>query len=317
MTITQLRVFYTTALAGSIAAGARLLFMSRTTVVSHLRALEKDLGVKLYQTDRRGHMTLTNVGEMLLRRAESLVRIEEEIRALASSHGRGRARAIYIGASNTGTMYMIPPIVREFRRRSGAEVKLAIGNSNHLIEMVTQGILDWALASGPLEGRRIHSRRLAQEELVLIAAPTLGKLPEEPVPIDQLLTEFPVIVPGSATRTRFLVESRLAELGITPKKVMALEDTESVKKAVEAELGVAFVSPFAVELEVATGRLRVLKVESLFIARTVELVWRRGTSLGGLGELFLECAEDWLRRHPALARRDEVTVTNPLRSGGV
>ncbi|MFN8558789.1 MAG: LysR substrate-binding domain-containing protein, partial [Dehalococcoidia bacterium] len=76
------------------------------------------------------------------------------------------------------------------------------------------------------------------------------------------------------SRTRLIVERRLREAGLGVRPAMQLTGTEAVKKAVEANLGVAFVSGFAVERELAAGALTRVEVAGLRIVRHLEMIRR-------------------------------------------
>jgi DNA-binding transcriptional LysR family regulator len=103
----------------------------------------------------------------------------------------------------------------------------------------------------------------------------------------------PCILPQLGSRTRQLVERRLKTAGVTPTVVMQLSGTEAVKKAVEANLGIGFVSSYAVEREAATGDLRLVAVDGFQITRHMELIYRRQKYFSPVAERFRAFAHDY------------------------
>jgi DNA-binding transcriptional LysR family regulator len=67
-----------------------------------------------------------------------------------------------------------------------------------------------------------------------------------------------------------------------------------VKKAVEANLGVAFVSEYSVDREMKLGTLRILTVEGFHLVRALEMFWRRGMKLGPTAAPLLDMATSHL-----------------------
>ena len=72
---------------------------------------------------------------------------------------------------------------------------------------------------------------------------------------------------------------------------MELENPESVKKAVQSGLGIAFISRFAVETELQAKSLVAVRVSGLEIRRELKIVYRKDKHLGRAAQTFIEMAE--------------------------
>src|SRR5947207_1990871 len=110
----QLRAFVTLARTGSFTLAARELFLSQSAVSHSVRALEGDVGCRLF--DRMGKkVLLTQAGEQLLQHAQKILG-EMEAARVALKHlgkwGQGRLR---IGASTTACQHILPSVLREFK----------------------------------------------------------------------------------------------------------------------------------------------------------------------------------------------------------
>jgi DNA-binding transcriptional LysR family regulator len=90
---------------------------------------------------------------------------------------------------------------------------------------------------------------------------------------------------GSATRQA--TERALREAGVTLRPAMELDHTETIKRAVMAGLGVAFVSRYAVEDEVRSGRLRALSVQRMKVRRHFHVIHDERRPLSASARAFI------------------------------
>jgi DNA-binding transcriptional LysR family regulator len=109
------------------------------------------------------------------------------------------------------------------------------------------------------------------------------------------------------------VERKLKEAGVTLRVAMQLPGTEAVKKAVEANLGMAFVSQFAVERECSVGDLKIIPIERFEFTRHMELIYRKQKYFSPVAQRFREFAHSYAQKHLATSRP---TVKRVVKSVG-
>jgi DNA-binding transcriptional LysR family regulator len=148
---------------------AERLFLTQSTISAHIRRLEEQVGQALLARSTRA-MALTAAGEMLLRHARTILRLDKEARArLAGSTFSGRIR---IGASEDFADSWLPFVLRRFGTRHPAmhlTVELAVGPK--LFRARQAGRLDLVVGS---ECRsNVRGRLLWKERLVWAAAEDL------------------------------------------------------------------------------------------------------------------------------------------------
>jgi DNA-binding transcriptional LysR family regulator len=105
----------------------------------------------------------------------------------------------------------------------------------------------------------------------------------------QQLLSSSLLMREQGSGSRHVVEAALEKSGLklkSFKSVMDLDSTEAIKSAVEAGLGVGFVSRWAISKELELGALRVAQVRGLTMARHFSLVTRTGPTQQGLREAF-------------------------------
>ena len=124
--------------------------------------------------------------------------------------------------------------------------------------------------------------------------------------------EMRYILPLQGSRTRQFVERRLKAAGVTLRIVMQLPGTEAVKKAVEANLGIAFVSRYSVENECTLGKLKIIDIERVDLTRHMELIYRKQKYFAPVAQRFREFAHAYAKQHLTQSRRNVKRVIKPV-----
>jgi DNA-binding transcriptional LysR family regulator len=292
----HLRIFCAVAQRRSVTAAAADLLLSQPAVSLQLKALEKELGLPLFERGGAG-LRLTHAGEVLHRSAVSILNAKDETeRALAELRDGTRGRLI-LGAGTTGGMYVLPRIVQAYKALwPETEISLHIGTTDQILDKLLQNVIDLGMIGGPIEDRRFVVEPICLDELVLIAAPSHPVTSLAKVTLKDL-GGMPFIVPEAGSRTRQLVERKLREAGVPLRIAMQLPGTEGVKRAVEAQLGVGIVSRYAVESECQTGVLRRLPIDGWRLTRTMNLAYRSQKYFSRVGDRFREFAKSYGTQH--------------------
>lgn len=289
MNFHQLQIFYVVAQRRSITGAAGEMRLTQPAVSLQIRALEKECGLPLFE--RGGpQLRLTQAGEALYRCAVSILHTRDEARRLMAELGAATKGKLILGANTTGGMYLLPRIVRAFKEiYPETEIILQVDATERLYESTLQNVLDMALVGGPTRDKRFGVEPVCLDNVVLIASPSHPFAKAGTIALKDLKSE-PCVLPQQGSRTRQLVEHKLKSAGITPNVVMQLSGTEAVKKAVEASLGIGFVSSYSVEREAAIGALTLVRIERFEITRHMELIYRNQKYFSPVAQHFREFA---------------------------
>ena len=296
MNLHQLEIFYAVAQRLSISAAAADLRLTQPAVSLQIKSLEKSLGARLL--DRSGtKLSLTQAGEALYRCAVSVLHAKDEaLRSIAELSAATKGKLI-LGANITGGMYLLPRIVRSFKESyPQTEVLFEIETTDRICERVLQNALDMGVVGGPTEDRRFGVESICLDPIAMIVSPTHPLAKRQAISVREL-NDHACILPAQGSRTRQLVERKLREAGVNPQVVMQLFGTEAVKKAVEANLGVGFVSGYAVERECVLGELRVVKLKGLKLSRSMELIYRKQKYFSPIAQRFREFVHAYAENH--------------------
>jgi DNA-binding transcriptional LysR family regulator len=291
MTIRQLEVFLAVAHAQNFSRAAERIHLSQPTMSEHTRELEEELGVPLFVRHSRS-VTLTEAGRVFEDYATRVVATLAAARqALAELDGLKRG-SLVIGASTTPGTYVLPALIARFRKQyPGITVALRIGNSRHVEERVREGDVELGVIGGHMLGpsERCVAAGIV-DELQLIVPP------DHPAPGPTMsraqLGREPLLIREEGSATRQVTERVLRQAGVVVRPAMELDHTETIKRAVMAGLGVAFVSRFAVEEEIAAGRVRALAVERLTLRRHFHIIHDERRPLSASGRAFIAVMDD-------------------------
>jgi DNA-binding transcriptional LysR family regulator len=295
MTLRQLEVFLAVAREKSFSLAAKKIHSSQPTLSEHISELESDLGKQLFfRRGRRRVVTVTEAGRVFAQFAEQAVSAVEGARqALAELDGLAHG-SLLIGASTTPGLYVLPRIVAAFRTKyPGVDVKLQIANSQTIEARVRERELDLGIVGG-------HALRPGQEclaagmldELVLIVPPAHAWARRREVAPESFADE-PLLVREEGSATRSVTERALQRVKF--RVAMELDHTEAIKQGVMAGLGVAFVSRYAVQGEIAAGRLRALRLRGVRIQRHFHVIHHEARRVTASARAFMELFEQTAR----------------------
>lgn len=290
MDLNKLEIYCRVVENQSIVRTAEQMHLSQPGVSVIIRRLEKELGTKLLE--RHGRKVVpTYAGQTLYRFARSLIAMRDEAYQWLTDLKAGRRGQVFIGASTTGVLYYLPPLLANYRSQyPQIEVILQAAITDRIREAVVNEIMDIGFIWGPVADHRLHSRLLTIGEFAAIAPSThpLTSM-RSPLPAEALAQEN-FILAKAGSSTRWFAESRLREAGIIPRVIMEFETTEAMKLAVASGLGISVVSRKAVEREIADGILQILSIENINLRRPILAIWSRHRTLSPAAKTLLELA---------------------------
>ena len=265
LTIRQLRALAAVHSDRSVTAAAKRLHLTQPAVTQQIRNLQALAGLPLIQRTGDG-MLLTDAGREVLALSE---RIEAAIAdcetSLEMMAGKTAGR-VSIGAVSTAK-YFVPFMISGFSRlHPNVDVTLSIGNRQEIGTALRGYDLDFAIMGRPPADIDMDVRLIGDHPHVIIA-PTGHRLARKSrIALSDLASEtFLMREPGSGTRG--LMEQLFEAAQVRPKLGMAMSSNETIKQAVIAGLGIAFISAHTVATELDERRLVTLDVVGLPVVR--------------------------------------------------
>ena len=251
---TRLRLLVEIGRQGSVSAAARAVGIGQPTASEHLRTLEGAAGQRLVERTGRGSR-LTEAGQVLaVHAAQALQTLdtgEEELRRLAGLE----AGTIHVGASTTPGVYLLPDTLGCFRRdHPNVTVEVEIASTGEILARLLAGRVQLALVGDVEADDRVALEPFLDDEIVGVAKPGTLTL-QEGRARKQELAEQTLLVRERDSSTRRVAERALADAGIWPEQIWALDSSEAIKRAAREGLGIAFLSRYAVAEEIERGEL--------------------------------------------------------------
>jgi len=276
VTLRQLRTFGEVLRCGNFAAAAQALHLTPPAVTLQMRQLEQSAGLPLLERSG-GRLQPTEAGQELASAAQRIeLAISDCADALATLSGLKGGR-VSIGVVSTAK-YFAPHALGAFSRAfPSVEIRLEVGNRSTIVAALEANTLDLALTGRPPEHLEVDRAPIGAHPHVIVARPDHPHARHRRLPASVLGNEtFLVREPGSGTRN--LMERFLAESKVTPRIGMEMASNETIKQAVMAGLGIAFLSAHTVAAELGDRRLVLLDIAGLPVVRQwfiVKLARRR------------------------------------------
>lgn len=284
LTLRQLRTFTEVARRLSYTAAAHALHLTQPAVSMQVRQLEQAAGLPLVeQLGRRVH--LTEAGRELLRYAAGISDLLREAEdAMKALQGVGGGE-LSIAVTSTAK-YFAPGLLAEFRRRHPeVRLRLAVSNREAVVRALTENTVDLAVMGRPPRGLEAEAAAFAKHPIVVIAAPGHPLAGRRRIPLQALAGEtFIIRERGSGTRNA--MEHVFAERGFKARETLEMSSNETIKQAVMAGMGVAFLSMHTIGLELRARRLVLLPVSGLPVMREWFVIHRKGKRLSPAAQAF-------------------------------
>ncbi|GAB3389207.1 substrate binding domain-containing protein [Azotobacter armeniacus] len=166
--VTGMRVFVRAASAGSLSAAARQLEMSPAMATKHVDALERRLGLKLFQRSTR-RLTLTEAGSQYLEACQRILAELDEAEATLVSQRVEASGLLRMNVPLSFGNRFIAPLLPAFARRHPA-VRVELGLTDNQVDLI-EGRWDLAVRIGRLADSPLQARRLGDCPMLVCAAP--------------------------------------------------------------------------------------------------------------------------------------------------
>jgi DNA-binding transcriptional LysR family regulator len=180
MELRHLRYFCAVAERQSFTLAAKHLHVSQSGVSGQIRALEKELGVKLLHRNQRD-VFLTAEGAVFFPEAREILAHAERATEMAVRASQGKYGTLSIGLCGPATAPFLPALIREFRQRQpGVTLGLKDINPARQPEALATGVLDIGFTrSIPPEFRKALRSEVFLRERMVVALPSGHTLAKE------------------------------------------------------------------------------------------------------------------------------------------
>ena len=261
---------------GSYTKAARALSLSQPAVSQHIRQLEENFGVKVFERSNN-RLKLTREGELIAAYARRVMALYANLERELKNE-REQVRSLTIGITHSAQSSTIAEALAAYAQaHEGLSIKVLTNTADKLFQMLRSYELDFAFIEGSTSDSELSTRMLDTDCLVLAVSPGHRLARQSAVPISQLKREKLILrLPNSNTRDLFEASLESQNLSIGDFNViMEIDSIAAIKDLVRQDFGVSVLAKSACMDDVRKGRLTVLNVEGLSMVRQINIVYSR------------------------------------------
>ena len=272
MELRHLTYFVAVAERLNFSRAAEELHVAQPAISQQIRALEKGLGVQLF--DRVGkRVSLTEAGQALLPHARQILGAVEVAQNEVRERGDLLRGTASLGAPPTVSTHLLPDQLTRFKRQyPGLEVTLREAGTESLLRLIEDGKLDLAIVANDVLPSVVEARQFLEESYMLAVSAQHPLSKRRTVSLAELSSEAFILFP-EGYRLREVTLAACRQAGFEPKVALDGGGIQSALEFVAAGLGVALMP------QLALGRsktIRVLRISDQTLKRSLGLVWRKG-----------------------------------------
>jgi LysR family hydrogen peroxide-inducible transcriptional activator len=289
ITLKQLRYLSALSHHGHFGKAAKACAVTQPALSMQIQELEAELGVPLVER-RPGEVTLTDIGEEVVQRAERVLAGTRDLADFARHRGRLLTGQLQLGVIPSIAPYVLPKILPVLQRRyPDLQVMLRETQTWALIEELTRGALDAIMLALPVNEVEIETIRLFDDPFLLAVPSTDNRSERERVSVRDIdMQRLLLLEEGHCLRDQALAFCSSAG----PDVSLGATSLATVMQMVANGYGITLLPRVAVDVELRDERVKLLRFAEPEPGRTVGLAWRRTSprkvDFAALGQLISE-----------------------------
>lgn len=288
MDMHQLFVFTKVVEHKNFSKAADDVFLSQSTVSSHIKALEKSLNLKLFDRDGRDTI-LTPHGEQLHHWAQKILLLKDEALLDLKREMMDFRGIVKIATSSVPGSFIIPNIIKHFNHvHPNISFHISESSSKKVVEHVLNRSVDIGILGEKYENDKLCYLPLQKEKLVLITSNELEF--NGPVSLEEII-KYPLIMRSSDSGTRSLINKFLEKKKISKEHLHTVVHTDSgnsLIQFVKQNIGISIISEIAAQEFASANLIHMYEIKDFHDERFFYLVYHKNKTLSLAAKLFIE-----------------------------
>ena len=287
MDIIKLKSFATLAKKKSFSETADLLYLSQPAISKHIQSLEDELGVSLFNRNRK-NTTLTVHGQYFLPYASEIIRLSERSKEHLKQLEDINEGTLHFGATNFIGVYLMPELIKEFKSfYPDINIDINISPSKILFKKLENYEIEFAFVSHyvDLDDSKYSSLFYTKDHMTLIVASDHHLASKRSCRISDINNETYISKESSSSLSKFIQNKfNLDSLNNN----IVINNQEAIKQTVIEGMGISIMSTKSVEVEIKAGLLKSIEIEGLDLDREIHLIYHKKFSLTPAAQAFFE-----------------------------
>ena len=273
----KLYTFLEVAESASASVAAKKLNLTQPAVSQQLRALEQELGTKLYVRSEKG-IILTNTGEIAFKYANRIANLYKSMQEELKNE-KSQSHKLVIGVTQTIEFSIVSEILAEFcTQNKGTHIKIISDTIKNLYTKLKLYEVDLIIVNGNASLDNRFNRILLSTDYLVYVVGKDDPLANKSMISMSKLREQSLILRTKGSSTRELFEACLESLNdniMNYNVIMEVDNIATIKSLVANGFGSSVLSHSVCTKEIKKGKLVVVPIENLSIVREINIVYHK------------------------------------------
>ena len=261
---------------GSYTKAAKALSLSQPAVSQHIRLLEKELCIRIFERTRN-QSRLTKEGKIVVKYVRRMVALQELLERDLKNE-KEKITSLTIGITHTAESNVIVEALAAYvSMNDGMNLKIVTDSTDQLYHMLKNYELDFALIEDRISDPSLNHILLDTDCLVLAVSPQHKLASKSTITINDLKKEKLILrLPNSNTRNLFASSLERQNLSIDDFNViLEIDNIATIKDLIRRNFGVSVLAKSACMDELKKKKIYTLSIENLSMIREVNLVYTK------------------------------------------
>ncbi len=262
--------------SGSFIAASKKLSITQPAVSHHIKALEDELGVTIFER-RNGKVVLTREGEEVMKCAKKMQGLYQNLKQNLRD-SKNLVTHLTIGVTHTAESNPIAEALAKYcAENDNVIIKMITGAINNLYSKLRDYEIDLAVVEGRITDPSIHHLLMDTDYLVLAVSVNHPFAKREMITLSELKKERMILrLPNSGTRNLFVAHLESNNMSLSEFNViLELDNIATIKDLIRRDFGVSILPRSVCLDELKKKKIAVLPVENLSMIRETNLAYHK------------------------------------------
>ena len=300
MNLYHLKTFYFTAKYKSLTKAAEFLCITQPAVTKQIKQLQSHYNLKFLDIIGK-KVILTDAGLNLYTIAERIFDMESQAEEAIKDFQEYTKGKISILASESFGSYHIPYIIRDFKQtRPEISISIQTATNKDIIESISELKEDIGFISAPVQNPKISVHEILEDEIVLVASPNCRFTNTQELNFMDLEGKE-IIMHEQGSVIRKVVDAFLKKNKIDMCMKYEISNSEAIKKLVENNMGIAFLTKSIVHKELKSGELIAIPVPDKNFRRKYYMIYHSEKYFSKPLKDFRDLIMRWAEIYPTIS----------------
>lgn len=267
---------------------AGVLHTSQSGVSKHIKDLEEELGVALFERKGKRLLGLTEPGRELIGIVQRMLIDARNIKRIGEQFSNRDQGELRIATTHTQARYALPAVIARFRE-AFPKVRLVLHQATprEIAEQLLEGAADVGIATEALADEPLLATFPFLRWSHAVIVPRHHPLARVKPLTLAAIAAYPIVTYDAGFTGRRKIDATFANAGLAPDVVLEALDSDVIKTYVETGLGIGIITSIAHD-PARDAHLKMLDSSHLFEASVSRIAVRRGRYQRDFAYRFIE-----------------------------